>query len=60
MKLSDNTVRISDLSGQVCGFAENKAYDEAYKALDEIVLKVCHLHRQIDDLKRQDEFCKKP
>jgi len=56
MKLSDNTGRISDLAGQVRVFAEKKAYLEAYKALDEIVLQVCHAHSQLDDLMRNDDY----
>lgn len=59
MKLTDQTVRISELAGQVNGFAENKEYDLAHSALDEIFVKVRHLHMQLNDLRRQDDFSTK-
>lgn len=55
MTLTNHTRRICELAGHVQGYADTRHYEEAHEALDEIVIKVCKLHRHIDNLQKVNE-----
>ena len=60
MTLTNHTQRIEELSHQVRNYADQREYEEAHSALDEIVIKVCKLHRHIDNLQLKTDGAARP
>jgi len=54
--LTNNTKRIEELAGAVMILCDNKKYEEAHVALDDIEKKVRELRRHIDHLQFVTQF----
>jgi len=58
--LTNHTKRIEELAGAVTILADNRKYEEAHCALDDIVSKVHKLRRHIDNLQLKADCAARP
>ena len=56
MTLTNHTQRIEELAHQVLNYADQRSYEEAHEALDEIEKEVRELRRHIDHLQFVTHF----
>ena len=60
MTLTNNTKRIEELAGAVTILIDNKQYEQAHIAIDELQSKVHALRRHVEHLQNVSDFCARP